>query len=109
MLISRTERKDQMAQQPQQIQPGSDYTVQTGDTLWDIAQRVYNHQEDWATIYNANKQVIGDNPDLIHPGQVLHIPLQPDISIRKPPPTTLPPPVGLNNGQPSADLGQPSH
>ena len=64
-----------MAQQPTR---GSNYTVQAGDTLWAIAQRAYNDAEDWDTIYQANKQVIGGNPNLIYPGQVLHIPQNPD-------------------------------
>ena len=67
-----------MSQQSRQITPGSTYTVQPGDTLWDIAQRAYADPEDWDTIYDANKQVIGNDPNLIKPGQVLHIPTQSD-------------------------------
>ena len=78
----------------QQIKPGSTYTVQSGDTLWDIAQRAYADPEDWDTIYNANKQVIGNDPNLIKPGQVLHIPVQSDPGSPKPtpPPHPTPPP-----------------
>ena len=78
----------------QQIKPGSTYTVQSGDTLWDIAQRAYADPEDWDTIYNANKQVIGNDPNLIKPGQVLHIPVQSDPSKPQPtpPPHPTPPP-----------------
>ncbi len=77
-----------MAQQPTR---GSQYTVQAGDTLWGIAQRAYGDAEDWDTIYAdpANKKVIGNNPYLIYPGQVLNIPKDPDPSMHKPPP---PPP-----------------
>ena len=46
------------------------YTVQKGDTLWGIAQK-YNTT--WQSIYEKNKDVIGDNPNLIYPGQVLVI------------------------------------
>lgn len=49
------------------------YTVQKGDTLWNIAQRTYGHP-DWQTIYNANRDKIV-NPNLIYPGQVLTLPL----------------------------------
>jgi hypothetical protein len=51
------------------------YTVQPGDSLFSIAQRFYNDGNQWHKIYDyANKQVIGSNPDLIRPGEVLYIP-----------------------------------
>ncbi|MQY38782.1 hypothetical protein SRB17_67960 [Streptomyces sp. RB17] len=45
-----------------------DYTVREGDTLSAIAER---HGTTWQRIYAANKKVIGDDPDLIVPGQRL--------------------------------------
>ena len=72
-----------MSQQSRRIPPGSKYTVQAGDTLWDIAQRAYNDPEDWDTIYDANKHVIGNDPNLIKPGQVLQIPSQSDPDKRQ--------------------------
>lgn len=63
-----------MTQQARHIAPGSNYTVQTGDSLWAIAERAYGNGADWPTIYEANKAVIGNNPNLIYPGQVFHIP-----------------------------------
>jgi uncharacterized protein YidB (DUF937 family) len=50
------------------------YTVVAGDSLSKIAKRVYGNANDWRRIYDANRQVIGDNPDLIKPGQKLTIP-----------------------------------
>ncbi|WP_266203913.1 LysM peptidoglycan-binding domain-containing protein [Pontibacter kalidii] len=50
------------------------YTVQSGDSLSKIAQKHYGNANDWKKIYNANKDKIGDNPDLIRPGQRLAIP-----------------------------------
>jgi nucleoid-associated protein YgaU len=50
------------------------YTVVKGDSLWKIAQRQYGNGSKWPTIYNANKSVIGKNPNLIKPGQKLVIP-----------------------------------
>ena len=47
------------------------YTVKSGDTLSEIGQK---HGVAWREIYEANKDVIGDNPDRIHPGQTLRIP-----------------------------------
>ncbi|MEU6777116.1 transglycosylase family protein [Streptomyces sp. NPDC046759] len=44
------------------------YTVREGDTLSVIAAR---HGTTWQRIYAANKKVIGDDPNLIVPGQRL--------------------------------------
>ena len=46
------------------------YTVKRGDNLSIIAQK-YNTT--WQKIYDKNKGVIGSNPNLIYPGQVLKI------------------------------------
>ena len=50
------------------------YTVVRGDCLWNIAKRFYGNGSKYSVIYNANKGVIGGNPNLIYPGQVLTIP-----------------------------------
>jgi nucleoid-associated protein YgaU len=47
------------------------YTVKSGDSLSKIGQ---HHGVAWREIYEANKDVIGDDPDKIHPGQTLRIP-----------------------------------
>src|SRR5947209_16686076 len=57
-----------------QATPGSNYTVQPGDTLSGIAQQAYGDGNQWPKIYNANTQVIGNDPNLIRPGEVLYIP-----------------------------------
>jgi len=57
-----------------QALPGSTYTVQTGDSLFSIAQQAYGDGNQWQKIYDANKQVIGNDPNLIRPGEVLSIP-----------------------------------
>jgi nucleoid-associated protein YgaU len=49
------------------------YTVQPGDTLSHIAQKHYGKASHWHAIFAANRDQI-DNPDLIHPGQVLKLP-----------------------------------
>lgn len=54
--------------------PEGHYTVRSGDTLSAIAARVYGHPDYWPTIYNANRALIGGNPNVIHPGEVLAIP-----------------------------------
>lgn len=55
------------------VQPKT-YTVKSGDCLWNIAKKFYGNGAQYTKIYNANKGVIGGNPNLIKPGQVLTIP-----------------------------------
>ncbi|MFH8365585.1 transglycosylase family protein [Streptomyces sp. NPDC018031] len=49
---------------------GSEYTVVRGDSLFKIAE---SHDVDggWKAVYDANREVIGGNPNLIFPGQEL--------------------------------------
>ena len=49
------------------------YTVKSGDTLSGIARKLTG-STNWKTIYEQNKSVIGSNPNMIKPGQVLTIP-----------------------------------
>jgi LysM repeat protein len=58
-----------------QSTPGTTYAVQKGDTLRTIAQRFYNDGNQWEVIYNANKRVIGSNPNVLRVGEVLTIPV----------------------------------
>lgn len=53
---------------------GGSYTVVKGDCLWNIAKKYYGTGSKWQVIYQANRSVIGGNPNLIYPGQVLTIP-----------------------------------
>jgi nucleoid-associated protein YgaU len=53
---------------------GETYTVQKGDSLSKIAKKHLGDANAWKKIYEANKAVIGDNPDKIFPGQKLKIP-----------------------------------
>ena len=54
--------------------PPKTYTVKPGDSLWAIAKQTLGDGGRWREIYNANSGVIGSNPNLIYPGQVLRIP-----------------------------------
>ena len=60
------------------------YTVQAGDTLWSIAADQLGEGTDASTIYDytldiyeANKDALGQNAELLYEGQVLQIPEQP--------------------------------
>lgn len=53
---------------------GGTYTVKSGDTLWKIAASQLGSGSKWNSIYEANKSVIGGNPNKIYPGQKLTIP-----------------------------------
>ena len=55
------------------------YVVQKGDHLWGISAKsaVYGDPYQWPLLYKRNRDEIYD-PDLIYPGQVLHI--QRDLS-----------------------------
>jgi hypothetical protein len=48
--------------------------VVAGDTLSKIAAKAYGNPSLWPKIYEANKAMIGPNPNLIKPGQKLVIP-----------------------------------
>lgn len=50
------------------------YKVKKGESLWIIAGKLYGDNNKWFEIYNENKKLIGDNPDLIYPGQRLRLP-----------------------------------
>ena len=50
-----------------------DYTVKAGDNLWDISKDNLGGGEHWKDLYSNNTDVVGSNPNLIHPGQQLHM------------------------------------
>lgn len=70
-------------------QPPADaeYVVAAGDSLWAIAERRLQAEGRaasvdeiagyWRAIYAANAGLVGPDPDLIHPGQVLELPEMP--------------------------------
>lgn len=52
------------------------YTVKPGDYLSAIAQQYLGDGNRWPEIYDLNRDLIGPDPNLIHPGQVLTLPNQ---------------------------------
>ena len=67
-----------------QPQPGShatEVTVRPGDSLWSLSSARLGPFAsdvdialDWPLIYQANRDIIGGNPNLLRPGQVLRLP-----------------------------------
>lgn len=49
------------------------YTIKKGDTLWNVAKKLYGDGEKYKLIYEANKDKI-KNPNLVKEGQKLIIP-----------------------------------
>ena len=50
------------------------YTVRSGDTLSRIAQSQYRDATKWRAIYDANRAMIGLDPDRLEVGMRLRIP-----------------------------------
>lgn len=58
---------------PTLTQANTSVIIRKGDTLWQIARRVYGKGVTFSTIYNANLAQIG-NPNRIWPGQIFTVP-----------------------------------
>lgn len=56
-----------------QKQEIKEYTIQQGDTLWDISRKELNDPFLWPKVWKENPEVA--NPDKLKPGQVIRIPL----------------------------------
>jgi nucleoid-associated protein YgaU len=60
--------------------PGGRMEVKPGDSLWSIAAEVLETSDPariaryWPRIHRSNRELIGANPNLIFPGQVLELP-----------------------------------
>lgn len=56
------------------------YVVTAGDTLWSVTDDLLGGADDarvaaaWPELYEANRDVVGSDPNLIHPGQELAVP-----------------------------------
>ncbi|WP_176554784.1 LysM peptidoglycan-binding domain-containing protein, partial [Georgenia sp. 311] len=62
------------------------YVVRPGDSLWAVAARhlgpgatVADVAAEWPRWYEANRDVVGADPGLIHPGQLLQAPEPKDV------------------------------
>jgi putative chitinase len=57
--------------QDKQAISGDSYTVVSGDSLWNVAVRAYGDGYKWVELAKANNL---ENPNIIHPGNVLVLP-----------------------------------
>ena len=55
------------------------YTVQKGDSLWSIAEREFGDGMYWVKLYEVNRDVIGENPDLLRVGTELDLIYEKDV------------------------------
>ena len=67
------------SQTPEQAGSGLNpriHIVQPGENLSNIAKTYYGDEQEahWITLYNFNREIIGENPDLIQVGMALIIP-----------------------------------
>ena len=70
---SKSEAEPAADEVPASEESGRTYTVESGDTLWKIAEEMYGNGSKYMVIFEANKDLL-ENPDRIFPGQKLVIP-----------------------------------
>ena len=61
------------ASEPKPAGKGKYYVVKKGDCLWDIAEKQLGDGMRWSSIYEANKALIGDDPNLLYVGIELEL------------------------------------
>ncbi len=86
------EPKPAPAPRPKPAAKPATYTVARGDSLSQIATRELGDANRWRELYEANRDVVGPNPNLIHPGQVLKLPGK-SAATSGPEPATRPAPA----------------
>ncbi len=73
--------------------------VEDGDTLWDIAKSVYDNENYWIELWNANRARV-PNAHALRPGTVLVLPpLRDKPAQAQPPPPNDPLPVAPSNAK----------
>ena len=57
-----------------------EYVVAPGDSLWTISEKTYGTGYNWTKVYEANREVIGENPGLLETGTKLVLPKTETVS-----------------------------
>lgn len=57
-----------------EVKAGSTYTIQAGDSLWTISVKTYGDGYAWSKVYQLNKEVLGNNPNLLAAGTKISLP-----------------------------------
>jgi len=60
--------------------PDNRHTVRSGETLSSIARQYYGDDNKWHVIYEANRSIIGSDPDRLREGMKLVIPPAPNAA-----------------------------
>ena len=50
---------------------GTIYTIKKGDDLFKVSKTMTGSTANWLALYKQNKDIIGDNPKALFPGQRL--------------------------------------
>lgn len=102
---------DAIGQEQPDSQPSEQHTthvVQPGQTLWQIAQTHLGDGDEWPRLYEDNRHTVQpdgrtlEDPDLIHPGWQIAIPLTQDSAHEEPPPAQEPAPETDTNAPESS-------
>lgn len=72
--VTAEESKTREEEQSPAPETSQRYVVVKGDCLWSIAKKFYGDGTKYMAIYEANREVVGGNPNKIYPGQELVIP-----------------------------------
>ena len=75
---------------------GGDYTIKEGESLADIAARVYGNSSQWPLIFYANQDRMGANASMLVPGLSIRVPCmsgQPAAPAKAPSATATPTPA----------------
>ncbi|MFP4040857.1 MAG: LysM peptidoglycan-binding domain-containing protein [Desulfosudaceae bacterium] len=69
--VSLAETPVSEAESGEDFTPGFYYTIQKGDTLWDLSQRFYDSEFAWPDLWGQNKDLT--NPHWIYPGNRIRL------------------------------------
>jgi nucleoid-associated protein YgaU len=69
-------RLNALAPKPAAVEYIAEHTLTADETLSHLALKYYGHATPpyWKVIYEANKELIGDNPNRVHSGMVIKVP-----------------------------------